>query len=146
MTVNDFINDLCKLLTAERSEAKIAAEDIAADLLIWIEHLQWGTGALDARKREVAKRLMLLRGAHAQGAGTRKALIRLPAEFVELCREDGTHPDTVLRGFIADLCGIRNWVSEPRDDGYSSNGSDERDMAWAYYERVGYPWLNRGSE
>ena len=33
-----------------------------------------------------------------------------------------------------------NWQSNPRVDGYSSNGSDERRMAGEYYERVGYPY------
>lgn len=32
---------------------------------------------------------------------------------------------------------------DPRSDGYSSNGSDKRDMAYAYYERVGYQWWHR---
>jgi hypothetical protein len=30
----------------------------------------------------------------------------LPAEFLELCKQDNVFPDTVLRGFIADLCAI----------------------------------------
>jgi hypothetical protein len=72
-----------------------------------------------------------------------RLLIRLPAEFVAQCKGDGTHPETVLRGFIADLCGIQNWVHDPRDDGYSSNGSDERMLAQQYYERVAYAWLKR---
>jgi hypothetical protein len=46
-------------------------------------------------------------------------------------------PEIVLRGFIADLCGIINWHASPREDGYSSNGSDERRMAQDYYDRVG---------
>jgi hypothetical protein len=50
----------------------------------------------------------------------------------------------VLTGFIADLAGIMNWADNPRADGYSSNGSDERRMAMEYYERVGYPWFNGG--
>jgi hypothetical protein len=50
---------------------------------------------------------------------------------------------TVLRGFIADLCGIMNWANNPRADGYSSNGSDERQMAEQYQWRVGYPWWHR---
>lgn len=50
-------------------------------------------------------------------------------------------PEVVLRGFIADLCGLMNWSNNPRTDGYSSNGSDERDYAEAYY-RVGYPYIN----
>ena len=50
-------------------------------------------------------------------------------------------PEVVLRGFIADLAEIMNWADNPRADGYSSNGSDERRYAMEYYERVGYPWL-----
>ena len=66
--------------------------------------------------------------------------LELPEEFIALCERDGTTPETVLRGFIADLAGIISWVDAPRDDGYYSNGSDERDMAYAYYQRVGYPY------
>ena len=33
------------------------------------------------------------------------------------------HPLRVLRGFIADLSEIMDWASDPRTDGYSSNGS-----------------------
>ena len=67
----------------------------------------------------------------------------LPAEFIALCERDGVTPETVLRGFIADVSGIVSWARDPRDDGYSSNGSDERRMAYDYYERVGYPWWHR---
>ncbi len=66
--------------------------------------------------------------------------IELPDEFIELCEADGVTPEIVLRGFIADLCGIHNYVAAPRADGYSSNGSDERSLAQDYYERVGYPY------
>lgn len=69
--------------------------------------------------------------------------LQLPPEFIALCERDQVTPETVLRGFIADVTGIMNWARDPRDDGYSSNGSDERDMAYAYYERVGYPWWHR---
>lgn len=74
----------------------------------------------------------------------------LPEEFINLCKVDNAKPEAVLRGFIADLCGIQNWVhpdpsqgrfSRPKD-GYQSNGSDERLMAREYYERVGYPHFN----
>jgi len=71
---------------------------------------------------------------------THKLTLELPPEFVALCEDDGTTPETVLRGFIADLAGIISWADTPRDDGYCSNGSDERDMAYAYYQRVGYPY------
>jgi hypothetical protein len=69
--------------------------------------------------------------------------IELPAEFIQLCEADGVTPQVVLRGFIADLAGIINWADAPRADLYSSNGSDERDMAQAYYERVGYPYWRK---
>ena len=36
-----------------------------------------------------------------------------------------------------------SWAAEPRLDGYCSNGSDERSMAYEYYQRVGYPWWNK---
>lgn len=68
--------------------------------------------------------------------------IDLPPEFIQLCKRDGVKPEVVLRGFIADLCGIMNWAHSPRADGYSSNGSDERDKAEAYYDRVGYPYIH----
>jgi hypothetical protein len=69
--------------------------------------------------------------------------IALPSEMIRLCEGDGVESQVVLCGFIADLCGLMNWARDPRPDGYSSNGSDERDHAEAYYERVGYPWLRR---
>lgn len=72
-----------------------------------------------------------------------KITIELPTEFIELCEADGVTPEIVLRGFIADLAGIHNWVANPRADGYSSNGSDERSMAQEYYERVGYPYWHK---
>jgi hypothetical protein len=58
--------------------------------------------------------------------------LELPPEFVALCQADGVEPEVVLRGFIADLAEIVNWAADPRADGYSSNGSDERRMAMAY--------------
>jgi len=73
-----------------------------------------------------------------------KIVIELPQEFIALCADHKVRPETVLRGFIADLCGIVNWASNQREDGYGSNGSDERAMAYAYYERCGYPWMHRG--
>ena len=74
---------------------------------------------------------------------SQRLTLQLPPEFIALCEDDGVTPEMVLRGFIADLAGIMNWASDPRADGYSSNGSDERRMAMEYYERVGYPWFNK---
>lgn len=66
--------------------------------------------------------------------------LELPEEFVSMCEADGIEPVRVLRGFIADLAEIHNWANNPREDGYSSNGSDERRIANEYYVRVGYPY------
>ena len=73
----------------------------------------------------------------------RNVTLKLPEEFLAVCAEDGIDPETVLRGFVADLAEIVSWADHPRTDGYNSNGSDERDMARDYYERVGYPYWNR---
>jgi hypothetical protein len=62
--------------------------------------------------------------------------VEIPSEFSELCNEVGLEPVDVLRGFIADLCNLQNMESNPREDGFSSNGSDERDMAESYFERT----------
>ena len=72
-----------------------------------------------------------------------KITLELPPEFIELCEADGVKPEIVLRGFIADLAGIVSWAANPRTDGYNSNGSDERSMAYEYYRRVGYPYFKR---
>lgn len=64
-----------------------------------------------------------------------RKILELPPEFVTLCLRDKVDPMQVLRGFIADVCGIMNWSSNPRPDGYSSNGSDERRLAQEYYAR-----------
>ena len=64
--------------------------------------------------------------------------VGLPAEFVALCEERGRDPVKVLRGFMADLCGLQNFVARPREDGLSSHGSDERMYADQYFDRA-YP-------
>lgn len=77
-----------------------------------------------------------------QPGRTEPVTLELPAAFLALCEADKVSPETVLRGFIADVCEIRNDGSEPRQDGYQSNGSDERRLARAYYDRVGYPYMH----
>ena len=67
--------------------------------------------------------------------------IDLPPEFISMCEHDGTSPEDVIRGFVADLAGIDDYIDHPRDDGYTSHGSDECMLARAYYDRVGYPYI-----
>ena len=67
---------------------------------------------------------------------TTPVTINVPSEFVDICAEFQQSPDSVLRAFIADSAGLMNFFSCPRADGYSSNGSDERDLAEQYLERT----------
>lgn len=62
--------------------------------------------------------------------------IDLPREFREVCRVYRQQPAAVLRGFIADVCALQNFVKCPREDGYSSLGSDERRLAQDYFDRA----------
>ena len=64
--------------------------------------------------------------------------LELPEEFIRLCHDYHTNPEEALKGFIADVTPIMN--RGDRTDDYSSNGSDERDLAWNYFKRVGYPY------
>lgn len=66
--------------------------------------------------------------------------IDVPPEFVRLCEEFKATPLKVIRGFIADAASLHNYVIEPRADGYSSNGSDERMMAYGYIDRAYGMW------
>ncbi|MEK8034188.1 hypothetical protein AACH06_25460 [Ideonella sp. DXS29W] len=67
---------------------------------------------------------------------TTELVLRVPPEFIRLCRGVQRKPEQVLRGFIADAAGLQDYVIHPRADGYSSNGSDERDLAEAWLQRA----------
>lgn len=67
---------------------------------------------------------------------TEPLTIDVPPEFFSLCHEFHSTPSEVLRGFIADAAALDSYIAEPRADGYSSNGSDERMMAYGYIERA----------
>ncbi|AXE37163.1 hypothetical protein [Chromobacterium phragmitis] len=62
--------------------------------------------------------------------------VRAPQEFLQECKRYQLTPEAMLRSFIGDVTGIMNWGRSPRADGYSSNGSDERNMAEAWLERA----------
>lgn len=62
--------------------------------------------------------------------------IALPPEFMRICESIGLPPEQVLQGFVADLCGLMNYLSRPREDGLSSNGSDERMYARQWFDRA----------
>lgn len=67
---------------------------------------------------------------------TTPVVVNVPMEFLELAATRGLSPEQVLRGFIADLCELQNYFVLPREDGLSSNGSDERLLAREYFERA----------
>ncbi len=71
---------------------------------------------------------------------TQTLVLEIPREFIHQCQKYDLTPPTVLRGFIADLCALMSWSACPREDGYSSNGSDERRLAQEYF-RHAYSWL-----
>jgi hypothetical protein len=117
-------------------EQRIKALDGMLELAHWREETQLEND-IELHIAELDEQL------DTQYGGMRVIALALPPEFIRLCESDGVKPEIVLRGFIADLCGIMNWSNHPRVDGYSSNGSDERRLAEEYYERVGYPWMHR---
>jgi hypothetical protein len=72
---------------------------------------------------------------------TKPLEIAVPPEFFALCAERGIEVIDALKGLIADVCELQNYVSNPREDGYSSNGSDERMYANQWFDRA-YPNWN----
>lgn len=60
---------------------------------------------------------------------------RVPKEFVELCKRYKIKETELLKAFVGDLCGLQNYISNPRADKYQSNGSDERRYAEAWLQR-----------
>jgi hypothetical protein len=71
---------------------------------------------------------------------TRAVQIRIAPEFDAWCADHTLDPVSVLRTFIADLCGICNSRRRPREDGYCSTGVGERFLAREYARRI-YPAL-----
>ena len=71
---------------------------------------------------------------------TIEVTLRVPPEFVRECRRVQRSPAELLRGFIADAAGVSNDMRRPRADGFSSNGSDEREYATAWIDRAYGMW------
>ena len=76
---------------------------------------------------------------------TQNITIAVPSEFFDLCAEVNLSPEVVLRGFIADVAALDNYLNCPRADGYGSNGSDERMMARDYFERAHGMWRDENN-
>lgn len=100
-----------------------------ADVIGWV---------CDAKPRGFRAPIGLIPGENGQFISADLTTISLdvPSEFVELCRDVALTPLDVLRGFIADVCGLQNLIVRPRADGFSSNGSDERMYAEQWFDRA----------
>jgi hypothetical protein len=72
---------------------------------------------------------------------TEQLVLDLPREYLNYCGDRGLTPAAVLRAFIADLCELFNWKASPREDGYSTNGSEERLFAEAYFQSC-FGWMD----
>lgn len=73
---------------------------------------------------------------------TLKVTLDVPSEFRNLCAERGLSVEVALRGLIADVCVLHDFIANPREDGFSSNGSDERRLAYEWFDRA-YPYWDQ---
>lgn len=69
---------------------------------------------------------------HTNNAPPLIVTLVLPSAFVALCHSDQVQPGTVLQGFIADLCALRQ-----AEAGYLSQGMLPHMLASWYYAGVG---------
>ena len=96
---------------------------------------RWGW-RINERRFLVRAGLLPGRNGHVVAQDTRTVNLEVPREFLTYCERRGLTPIIVLRAFIADLCEIQNLFVHPREDGYSSSGSDERLLAREYFQRT----------
>lgn len=95
----------------------------------------WGWRIND-RRFQVRAGLLPGRNGLVVPQDTRAVSLDLPREFLTYCETRRLAPTAVLRAFIGDLCEIDNLFAHPREDGYCSNGSDERRLAREYFQRA----------
>lgn len=67
---------------------------------------------------------------------TTPVTIEVPEELDQLAQEYGLTVENLIRGFIADVCGLESSENLPRADGYVTHGSDERMLARAWLDRA----------
>ncbi len=132
---------------AEQRLRRLQAKDYPADgedahTVLWA----WQLEGASPDERGSSKHPITTQAHFVPGKGgwfvedcTEDVTIKMPAEFLELCESRGITPEQALQGFIADVCGLVNAVDHPREDGFSSNGSDERNMASDYFDRAYFP-------
>ena len=129
--VDAYLVSLEKYADSYGDEIAITQADVAVLRFIERDGQRWFSDSdidtIHARKIEEKR---------ARRESMRNVALVLPDEFLELCEEVKQQPADIIRGFIADLCRLYG----PE---YNSHGSDERDMAEAYFDRVGYRWWSK---
>jgi hypothetical protein len=101
---------------------------------------QWGW-RIGERRFRVRSGLLPGQNGEVVRRDTEPLVLDLPREYLTYCADRGLKPATVLRAFIADLCELFDWNACPREDDYSTNGSDERLYAEAYFQRC-FGWVD----
>jgi hypothetical protein len=100
---------------------------------------RWGW-RIGERQFTVQAALIPGRNGNVVRRDTQTVPFAVPREFIQFCESRGLTPNIVLRAFVADLCQLTNSFVCPREDGYSSNSSTERDQASAYF-RSAFGWV-----
>lgn len=106
-------------------------------------HFIW---QLDGQSNRIITKYDFIPGEDGEFIPDRSVELKLaiPVEFTDLCESRGMSPQDVLKGLIADICGLKNYFVLPREDGYCSNGSDERMYAEQWFERAYPDWGDSG--
>lgn len=140
------IQDLLQLLSGFQADADLSVLLSANSTEMSLSSFKVGFSVAPGTEEIVPEKAVsvCLYEAKPEGQACFDDQIRLgiPDELVDFCAQYKIEPEELLHGFIADLCGIRNPATKPRADGLSSNGSDERDLAFAWFDRAGYTWRN----
>jgi hypothetical protein len=101
---------------------------------------RWGW-CIGERRFAVRSGLLPGRNGSVVQADTEAVTLDLPREFLDFCETRGLKPARVLGAYVADVCGLSSLFECPREDRYTSGGSDEREFAMAYFQRA-FGWVD----
>ncbi len=69
-------------------------------------------------------------------SSTQDVPVAVPLEFFELCFRMRTDPETVLKGFIADVCSLTSTPELPRADANMNHGTEAKRKARDYLRQA----------
>ena len=69
-------------------------------------------------------------------SSTQDIPVAVPLEFFELCSRMRTDPETVLKGFIADVCSLASTPELPRADANMNHGTEAKRKARDYLRQA----------